>query len=65
MPRKVDRTTYELFDARPDLEFDYYLTEKLGWRSVDAMRRGLPAAEYHEWKIYLARKAQQRQLRNG
>ena len=44
------------------LEFDHYLCEKLGWRSVALMRRGLTAAEYLSWTIYYGRKAQRAEL---
>lgn len=62
MPTKA---AYELLETNPDLEFDHYLTEKLGWGSVERMRRGMLAAEYLRWKVYYARKAQRRQLAQG
>jgi hypothetical protein len=62
MGRAPRKALYEAFDERPDLEFDHYLCEKLGWRSVREMRRGMAAAEYQAWSVYYARKAQQREM---
>lgn len=59
MPTKA---AYELFETRPDIEFDHILTERLGWRSVAEMRRGMSAAEYTRWGVYYARKAQRREI---
>lgn len=59
MPTKA---AYLKFEESPDLEFDYFLTEKLGWGSVERMRRGMPASEWLYWSVYYGRKAQQRQL---
>lgn len=49
-------------ETSPDVEFDHYLTERLGWRSVAEMRRGMSAAEWHRWSVYYARKAQRQEL---
>jgi hypothetical protein len=38
------------------------LAEKLGWRSVDLMRREMSADEWLRWSIYYARKAQRQEL---
>ncbi|MBN1174532.1 MAG: hypothetical protein JXA67_20355 [Micromonosporaceae bacterium] len=35
---------------------------KLGWRSVDQMRRGMTAGEWNRWKVYFAREGQRREL---
>jgi hypothetical protein len=59
------KAAYETFDAHPDEEFDHFLTVKLGWRSVAEMRRGMSAAEWQRWWVYLARDAQRRQLHAG
>jgi hypothetical protein len=48
-----------------NLEFDHYLCERLGWRSVALMRRGLSAAEYLSWDIYYRRKAQREELESA
>lgn len=52
-------------DREPDVEFDYALTERLGWRSVAEMRRGMSAEEWVGWSVYYARKAQRKQLEQG
>lgn len=46
----------------PDVEFDHLLTEKLGWRSVAEMRRGMSSAEWHRWWIFYARRHQRQEL---
>lgn len=38
------------------------LAEKLGWRSVDVMRREMSADEWTRWMVYYARKAQRAEL---
>lgn len=62
MPTKA---AYERFEASPDMEFDFLLARKLGWRSVAEMRAGMSNREWLEWGIYLARQAQQRQMAMG
>lgn len=49
-------------ESSPDLEFDHFLTERLGFRTVADMRALMPMAEYQAWWIYYARKAQRREL---
>lgn len=51
-----------MFEESPTDEFDFWLTEKLGWRSVALMRRGLSAHEYLRWSIYFQRKHQRREM---
>ena len=53
---------YQRFENNPDEEFDYWLTEKLGWTSVAAMRRGMSMAEWSGWQIFYARRNQRREL---
>lgn len=53
---------YEHLDQNPSEEFDYFLCEKLGWRSVDTMRRGMSALEWRTWALVFARRAQRKQL---
>jgi hypothetical protein len=48
-------------EASPDLEFDHFLAEKLGL-SVERMRREISSAEYVDWSVYYARRAQREQL---
>lgn len=49
-------------DADPSLEFDHILTETLGWRTVGAMRRGMPNAEYRAWAVFYGRRKQRQDL---
>jgi hypothetical protein len=49
-------------ENRPDVEFDHFLVERLGWRSVAEMRAGLSGAEWLSWWVYFARKGQRREL---
>lgn len=51
-------------ETNPDLEFDHFLAEKLHM-TVAQMRRSMSAAEWHDWSVYYARKAQRRQLAQG
>ena len=60
--RVPTKATYERFESHPDEEFDHLLCLKLGWRSVAEMRRGMSAAEWNRWKIYFARRHQEREL---
>lgn len=53
---------YERFDDNPSLEFDHRLCRDLGWRSVDAMRRGMSSAEWQHWRVYYLRLQQRREL---
>jgi hypothetical protein len=41
-----------------ELEFEHYLTERLGLGTVVDMRRRMSQAEYVTWAIYYQRKAQ-------
>lgn len=45
----------------PDLEFDYYLAERLHL-PVAEMRQRVSAAEYLGWSIFYGRKAQRMEL---
>jgi hypothetical protein len=56
------KAIYQRFETSPDLEFDHYLCMKLGWRSVEEMRRRMPSAEWQHWRIYFLRRAQEREL---
>ena len=58
-PRKV---LYEIFEERSDIENDHYLCEKLGWRSVELMRRKMSAREYAAWMVFYEREAQRREM---
>lgn len=58
MPGKA---TYLLFESRPDIEFDYYLSDRLRM-TVSEMRRSMSGEEYQGWITYHKRKAQQEEL---
>jgi hypothetical protein len=49
-------------ETNPDLEFDHYLCLKLGWRSVERMRRQMSSREWQHWRIYYARRAQEQEM---
>jgi hypothetical protein len=49
-------------ETNPDLEFDFYLAAKLGWRSVAEMRCGMSSQERLSWYVYFARRDQDRQM---
>lgn len=51
------------FESNPDLEFDFFLTQKLGGMTVDEMRERMSSQEWMEWSIYYGREAQRQQLR--
>lgn len=55
------RRRTKAFEATPDLEFEFYLAQKLGM-TVDRMRAEMSADEYTRWGIYYARKAQREEL---
>lgn len=48
-------------ENKPDLEFEFYLAEKLGM-TVARLRTEIGNQEFVEWSIYYARKAQRREL---
>lgn len=45
----------------PDLEFDFYLAERLGM-TVEEMQRRVSAREYLGWSIFYGRKAQRMEM---
>lgn len=47
-------------DAQPELEFEYFLAQKLG-RTVAELRQ-MSQAEYVGWTVYYGRKAQREQI---
>lgn len=47
-------------ETDPELEFEYFLAEKLG-RTIAELRE-MDAAEFVGWGIYYGRKAQRQQL---
>lgn len=44
-----------------ELEFEFYLAERLGM-TVARLRREMPMAEWMQWSVYFGRKAQRQQL---
>ncbi len=60
--REPTKARYETFDQNPDQEFDLFLCLQLGWRSVDAMRRGMSADEWNGWRMYYLRRNQEQEL---
>lgn len=59
MPTKA---IYEAFDDDESIEFDHFLAERLGWRSVEDLRRGMSAGEWLAWWVYYGRKGQRMQM---
>jgi hypothetical protein len=59
--REPGKAKYREFEDRPDLEFDFYLAEKLGM-TVDFMRQNVSAEEYLGWSTYYKRKRQREEL---
>ncbi len=58
MPRKA---AYEAFEADPELEFEFYLADRLS-RTVDELRQSMGQDEFVRWAVYHGRKAQRREL---
>lgn len=48
-------------DRSPDLEFEFYLAERLQM-TVGRLRREVSAHEFMQWSVYYGRKAQRREL---
>lgn len=48
------------FETRPDLEFEFYLAEKLG-KHVHEIRE-MPAVDFVRWSVYYGRSAQRQEL---
>jgi hypothetical protein len=58
VPRKASWIAHET----TDLEFEHYLTEKLGLGTVANMRRRMSNAEFIDWAMYYQRKGQRMEL---
>jgi hypothetical protein len=52
------------FEANPDLEFEFFLAQKLGM-TVAGMRHEMSAFEFGQWGIYYARIGQREELAGG
>ncbi len=48
-------------ETDPELEFEFYLAQKLGM-TVARLRQEMPQAEFVQWHAYYARKAQREEL---
>lgn len=55
------RRRTKAFQTSPDLEFDFFLAEKLGM-TVARLRAEMSNDEYVQWSVYYGRKAQRRQM---
>lgn len=60
MPPKA---AYLMFETSPDLEFEYFLAQKLSM-TVAAMRKQMSGEEFTGWGMYYSRKAQRAELAN-
>lgn len=58
MPTKA---AYLEFEENPDLEFEFYLADRMGC-TVGELRERMPAAEYVGWCVFHSRKAQRQEL---
>lgn len=59
MPPKA--TYREMASDGFDLEFEFYLAERLG-RTVAELRASLSQREFVEWGVYFGRKAQRQEM---
>jgi uncharacterized protein YegP (UPF0339 family) len=59
--REPGKAAYLLLDDDPDLEFEFYLAQKLGM-TVARMRREMSNGEFMLWSRFYARKAQAEEL---
>lgn len=50
------------FEATPDLEFEFYLAQKLAM-TVEELRHRMSGEEFIRWHIYYARKAQREEAK--
>lgn len=56
------RARTKAFEADPQFEFEFYLTEKLGGMTVAELRERMSADEFLYWEVYFGRKAQRIEL---
>jgi hypothetical protein len=50
---------------RADLDFDFYLTDRLKLGTVSEMRARMSHFEYQQWKIWISIEAQKQQAAQG
>lgn len=55
------KATYLEMEANPEIEFEFFLAQKLGM-TVAEMRRRIGQDEFVGWKTYYNRKAQRLEL---
>lgn len=60
VPRKA---AYLLMETT-DLEFEFFLAEKLHM-SVQRLRKEMPAMEFMQWQVYFGRKAQRMEMESS
>ncbi|MFI1195515.1 hypothetical protein ACH4T9_19970 [Micromonospora sp. NPDC020750] len=58
MPPKA---AYRAFDAEPELEFEFFLADRLG-RTVEELRESMTQDEFVRWSVFHGRKAQRAEL---
>lgn len=56
------RSSTKAFLSNPDLEWDFFLAQELGWGSVAAMRAGMSNDEWVAWTVFYGIKAQRIQM---
>lgn len=61
MPKKV---MYLEFDDLPELEFEFFLVQKLGLGSVARLRDTMSQGEFMQWGMYYQREAQRKELQS-
>lgn len=59
MPTKV---MYLEFEETPGLEFEFFLTLKLGLGTVHSLRSTMSQKEFMQWGMYYQRDAQRKEL---
>jgi hypothetical protein len=52
------------FETRPDLEFEFFLAQKLSM-TVAELRARMDSDEFNRWTVYFGRKAQREQVARG
>lgn len=60
--RTQRRLRTKAFQRNPTLENEFYIAQKLGWKSVELMRKGLSHKEYIHWVVYFGRRRQDQEI---
>ncbi len=60
--REPTKAIYRKFDQNNSLWWEFYLTEKLGYKTVDDLRNTMTNVEFLQWVIWYQRKEQEREL---